>query len=305
MVLTSSSRANGGITQGTIDVNVSPEGNYVAGLSIDNWFVVMPLTNGLPDSSGLFMNTPTSYSGNGRAIAWDAADNIYVSSSGLGLCQSWSLGITSLATTTGNATGATGFSVVFPPTKVNVTATSNFASQGGANGTPGTPVPGVFTITRTEPNNDYSYPITITLTLGAPQPNGVYTVSPAGITPAVGGTITLPAGVTSDQHHHHPGHRQYPAVADDGCALAQRRQLSGSAAFQRHGLYPEHLREPIGPDPGSRHHVQGLLERLCLSHYHAHGRHQCSILHDSGCDLDLFRHGGSRHGLHAVASGND
>ena len=42
-------KSNGGFTQGTIDVNVSPDGRYVAGLSIDNWFVIMPLTNGLPD----------------------------------------------------------------------------------------------------------------------------------------------------------------------------------------------------------------------------------------------------------------
>lgn len=190
-------RSNGGNTAATIDIAVSPDGKYVVGVSILNWFVICPLTNGLPDVDKIFMNTPTSYSGNARAVAFDAADNIYLSSSGLGLCQSWSLGITTVAVTTGDANGSTDFSVTFPSTDVYVTATSNFASQGGSNGTVGTPIPGVFTITRTNAVNDYSEPVTVNFTLSGTATNGVYTVSPAGITPGATNSIVLPAGVVS------------------------------------------------------------------------------------------------------------
>lgn len=191
-------RVNGTTTGATVDMALSPDGRYVAGLSINNYFIVAPLTNGLPDVGNLFMNTPTSYSGNGRGIAFDAADNLYITSSGLGLCQSWSLGITTTATTTGNASGSTGFGVVFPSTAVNVVATSNFASQGGADGVAGTPMPGVFTLTRTNALNDYSAPITVNFTLGGTATNGVYTTSPsAGITPGVGGSVVIAAGQTA------------------------------------------------------------------------------------------------------------
>ncbi len=186
----------GGLSHGTVDIGVSPDGQYVAALAIDNWFVIAPLTNGIPDVTRIYNNIPTSYTGNGRGIAFDAADNVYVSSSGLGLVQSWSLGITSTADTTGNASGSTGFSVVFPSTQVSVVASTPNASQGGSNGTVGTPMPGVFTITRTNANNDYSSPATINFSLTGTATNGVYTVQ-AGLTPAAKNSVVLPAGVAS------------------------------------------------------------------------------------------------------------
>jgi hypothetical protein len=191
-------RTNGVTIGATIDIATSPDSRYVAGVSINNYFIVIPLTNGIPDVANLFMNTPTAYTGNGRALAFDAADNLYVSSSGLGLVQSWSLGLTTTATTTGNGTGSTGFSVIFPSTTVNVVATSNFASQGGVNGVPGTPIPGTFTITRTNASSDYSAPISVNFTLAGTATNGVYTTFPSvGITPAGSGTVVIGAGQTS------------------------------------------------------------------------------------------------------------
>lgn len=185
-----------GLTHGTVDIAVSADGRYVVGVSIDNWFVICPLTNGIPDVGNLFVNTPTSTSGNGRGVAFDAADNLYLSSSGLGLVQSWSLGITTIATTTGNASGGTGFQLVFPSTEVNVVATTNSASQGGANGLPGVPVPGAFLITRTNANNDYSTPVTVNFSLGGTASNGVYAVSPSTIIPAnANNSVLLPPGV--------------------------------------------------------------------------------------------------------------
>jgi hypothetical protein len=192
------SDANGANPDHTVDIGVSPDGRYVANLIRPNWFVITPLTNGLPDTGNLFKSAPTAATTIARGMAWDAADNLYLSSSGLGLCQSWSLGITSTATTTGNASGATGFNVVFPSTKAYVVATQNFASQGGNNGVPGTPVPGVFTITRTNANNDYSQPVTVSFTLSGTAGVGVYTTSPsAGITVAGNGSVVIAAGQTS------------------------------------------------------------------------------------------------------------
>ncbi|MGH7952901.1 MAG: hypothetical protein ACREFE_13430, partial [Limisphaerales bacterium] len=187
-----------GLTHATVDIAVSPDGRYVAGLSIDNWLVICPLTNGIPDVGSLFVNTPTSTTGNGRGVAFDAADNLYLSSSGLGIVQSWSLGITTTANTTGDASGSTGFEVVFPSTQVTIAAVTNVASQGGSDGIVGTPIPGVFTITRTNANSDYSTPVTVNFSLGGSATNGVYTVSPAGITPAgANNSIVLAPGVVS------------------------------------------------------------------------------------------------------------
>jgi hypothetical protein len=189
---------NGASIAATVDMAISRDGRYVVGLSILNYFIVAPLTNGIPDVGNIFMNTPTSYSGNGRGVAFDAADNVYVSSSGLGLCQSWSLGITATATTTGNASGPTAFNVIFPSTQVSVAATANFASQGGVNGTAGTPVQGTFTITRTNANNDYSAPMTVNFKFSGTASNGVYTTVPAaGIIPGTNGSVVIPAGQTS------------------------------------------------------------------------------------------------------------
>src|SRR5205814_5227088 len=98
----------------TVDIGVSPDGKYLACLIRRNWFVITPLTNGLPDVSRIFKSAPTSGTTIARGMTWDAADNLYLTSSGLRLCQSWSLGITSIATTTGNASGATGFALTVP-----------------------------------------------------------------------------------------------------------------------------------------------------------------------------------------------
>jgi len=186
--------------QGTVDIAVAPDGRYVVGVDIVNRFTICPLTNGIPNVANLFNNTPTSGSGNTRGVAFDAADNLYLSSSGIGLCQSWTLGVTTTATTTGNASGSTGFSVVFPATSISVVAATNFASQGGSDGNfqNAVPIPGLFTITRTNANGDYTSPETVNFSLTGTATNGVYTVSPAGITPAgAHNSVVLPPGVIS------------------------------------------------------------------------------------------------------------
>src|SRR5208282_5188148 len=135
---------------GPVDVAVSQDGLYLATVNWYNGIAICPLTNGLPNLAGLYTYAPAI---NGqsiaRGIAFDAADNLYLSSSGAGECVSYTLGLTATAVTTGNATGSTGFTLTFPPASVSVAATTPIASQGGSDGVVGTPVPGAFTLTRT------------------------------------------------------------------------------------------------------------------------------------------------------------
>jgi len=177
-----------GITQGVVDSAVSLDGNYVVAVNIDNGVLVCPLTNGIPNPVNLYTVPGTSTVGNARGLAMDAADNFYMSSSGIGAVQAWSLGITAHAITTGNASGQTNFALVLPSTTVSVVATTPLASQNG-------PTSGVFTITRTDAQGNYTSPITVNFTLTGAAVNGAsYTVSPAS---ATGGTIVLAAGMTS------------------------------------------------------------------------------------------------------------
>jgi hypothetical protein len=177
------------------DSCVSPDGKYLATIHSDNHITIALLTNGIPDVATLQRVVPTVFTTVGRGISWDAADNIYTTSSGEAAVQQWSLGLSTTAVTTGNASGGTGFTLNFAANAVSVAATANFASQGGANGVVGTPIPGVFTITRTNASSDYSAPMTVNFTLSGTATNGVYTTSPsAGITPGTGGSVVIAAG---------------------------------------------------------------------------------------------------------------
>lgn len=189
--------SSGGNTQGLVDIAVSPDSNYIVGVSWENWFVICPLTNGIPNTANIFLSTPTSYANTARGIAFDAADNVYLSSSGLGECQSWSLGFTTTAITSGTTNGSTGFQLITPDNGVYVNVLTNFASQGGVDGVPGTPVPGSIQIVRTNSTGDYSQPMVINFTLTGTAGAGVYTLLPSGLTVAGINSVTLPAGVIS------------------------------------------------------------------------------------------------------------
>jgi hypothetical protein len=155
-----------GQIQGVADSAVSVDGNYLVTVNLDNGVIVCPLTNGIPNVSSLFSVPGTSTAGNARGLCWDAALNYYMSSSGIGAVQEWSLGVTAKAITTGNATGQTNFSLTLPSTHVSVTATTPQASQNG-------PTSGVFTITRSSVvSSDTNAPLTVFFTLGGTATNG-------------------------------------------------------------------------------------------------------------------------------------
>ncbi len=163
--------------QGIGDGAVSFDGKFFAGVGIsDNHIIICSLTNGIPDASTIYTVVNTNTTTQSRGICWDAADNVYVSSSGVGAIQQWSLGLSAKAVTKGNATGVTNFALVLPSSQVSVTATTPFASQSG-------PTAGMFTITRNSPvSSDTNSPLTVFYTIGGTATNGTYTIT--------GGTTT-------------------------------------------------------------------------------------------------------------------
>src|ERR1017187_4023165 len=136
------------LVQDTRTVSVSPDQNYVACMSTANQITIMRMVAGIPDPASLFVITNLPSTGNARAISWDAANNVYAASSGQGLLRIYSLGQTTTAITSNDATTTNGtFQLTTPATQVSITATTPDASQNG-------PTPGVFTITRSSVNPD-------------------------------------------------------------------------------------------------------------------------------------------------------
>ena len=85
-------------------VAVSPDQKWMAMILTGSYVAVTPLINGIPDLTNVrVVNTGTEI-GNGRDIAFDAADNIHYVSSGQGLYRVISVGGPSLYTTAWNGT---------------------------------------------------------------------------------------------------------------------------------------------------------------------------------------------------------
>src|SRR5204863_528264 len=131
----------------------SPDGKFMATMTIANEVKICQLTNGLPDIATLLTILNLSTVGNARGIAFDAADNLLVQSSGQGLIRYYSLGNTSTCISSNDASGVNGsFTVALPPVSASILTTAN-ASQNYINSAPpGVPNPGVFNI-RLNTNN--------------------------------------------------------------------------------------------------------------------------------------------------------
>ncbi len=135
----------GGATSGVADASISPDGTFLVATALDNHFSIVSVTNGIPDISTLYTVVPTSFSGNARGLDVDLADNIYLSSSGIGAIQEWSPGQTTTAITSNDSTTTNGaFQLIFPAlapmittqpqgqsVAIGSTATFNVAAVGG------------------------------------------------------------------------------------------------------------------------------------------------------------------------------
>ncbi len=136
-------------------VRVSPDGQFLASVDINNGITIASLTNGIPDESSLFVIPQPAatgqYTGNSRGMCWDAADNLYVASSGQGLLRVFSLGLSTTCITSNDVTGTNGtFRLVLPPVSATIAVGQPQASQNYINSLPaGTPTPGVFSINLT------------------------------------------------------------------------------------------------------------------------------------------------------------
>ncbi len=188
---------NGGVNDyfnqngtGPADSAVSPDGKYFATIGYGNNEIrVVSLTNGIPDVSTLYVvaNTVSTVSA-GRGLCWDAADNVYLSSSGGATYQEWTLGFTATAVTTGNASGATGFSLVLPSISVGVVASNSISSTIiSQQNTYGNPTNATFVISR---SGSTASALTVFFTLGGTASNTTYTASKTT-------SITLQPGISS------------------------------------------------------------------------------------------------------------
>ena len=200
----------GGLTQtgsAPSDSALSPDGKTLALVHIDNHFTVISLTNdlsggGIPDISSEYIFAGPGTTGNGRGICWDAAGNLWMTSSGLGNVYQYSLGRTATAVTSGNATGPTSFQLVLPASTVIVTSVVNsavgpIASQANSYSNP---TSDAFTLVRL---GNVSSPLAVNFTLGGTATNGTYTVTPSTATSqiifATGQTVSnITVGAVTD-----------------------------------------------------------------------------------------------------------
>ncbi len=166
-ILTGSPAAPGGTYSG---VRVSPDGVYFASVDVNNGITIANLTNGIPDDGSIFQVPNLSTTVNSRGMCWDAADNIWVASSGQGLLRCYSLGITTTCVTSNDFSGTNGsFAFTKPGAAASAIATTPTASQNYINNTnvgfgPGTPIPGVFTISLNVNSNPG--PVAVSFVLG-------------------------------------------------------------------------------------------------------------------------------------------
>ena len=191
-------RANGAQVGTYGGGRVSEDGRFLASVDINNGITLANLINGIPDEGSIFGIPNTPAVGNSRGMCWDAANNLYVISSGQGLLRAYSLGLSTTCITSNDFTGTNGsFQLVLPPVSASVVATTPLASQNY-----GTPIAGVFRITLN--TNTLTAPVTVNFTRGGTAaytnhytlntnetPNGVIinpnsVVFPSGANPGAG-----------------------------------------------------------------------------------------------------------------------
>lgn len=160
----------------TFGIDVSPDGKYLAALRNNNVVTVVPLTNGIPDMTKRIQFSAFGATVSARDIAFDAANNLYVVSSGFALLRAFSQGGTTVATTDSSGT----FSVSAPEQFVSVSVTDNSASESGSDGA-------AFVLTR---SGDTTGDLLVVYTMSGTASNGVdYTL--------LSGSVTIPAGSPS------------------------------------------------------------------------------------------------------------
>lgn len=170
------------------DMDISPDGRYLATIHNDHHFSVASLdSGGIPINSSIYTikdGTVTGTTSLGHGIGFNAGDNFYRISPSDAQIEQWDLGLTATAVTSGNASGTTGFQLVFPSTEVDVTASAGLISQTNSYGFP---TEAVFTFTRT---GNTSSPLVVNFTVSGNAVSNTCTLSSYN-------TVTIPAGKSS------------------------------------------------------------------------------------------------------------
>jgi len=201
-----------GVAGGTYaGVRVSPDGQYLASVDVNNGVTIANLTNGIPNegtifgiSQGTFGATTGLNTVNSRGMDWDAADNIWICSSGQGLLRCFSLGLSTTCVSSNDWTGTNGtFQLVTPAVKASVAVVNGTASQNYVNNTlnAGIPQPGVFRITLNTSDTTASGPVAISFVrAGTAAYTNNYSINtnetPNGVT-VTPNAVIFPAGVFS------------------------------------------------------------------------------------------------------------
>lgn len=170
-------------------VAISPDGKYIAVVRDDNQVLIASLTNGIPDLSSRRLLANGSLTTLGRDISFDAAGNLYVTSSSQQILRVFTPGYITRATTTWSPSGPATFSMTnITPNEVKILATSTNAAEPNVNGS--------FTFYR---SGDLSNPLTVNYIIGGTAARGAdYQTNVFGFTSAtVTNTVTFAAGVAS------------------------------------------------------------------------------------------------------------
>jgi hypothetical protein len=165
-------------TSAPSDSEISPDERYIAMVHLDNHVTILSLTNDsrggrLPNiyAGGTFAGPGTA--GNARGLAWDAAGNLWMSSSGLGTVYQYSLGRTATAVTSGNINGPTGFTLNSPP-EADLAAANPLLQVAAQTNPYGYPKTATNFFSRV---GDVSAPLTVNFTVGGTAAPGTYVLS--------------------------------------------------------------------------------------------------------------------------------
>lgn len=171
-------------------VAISPDGRYMAVVrdGSDTW--IIPLTNGIPNLGSRRL-VATGSASIGRDVAFDAAGNLYISTSGHLALRVFSPGYTTVATTTWSAVSGNTFSVTNITPNQAVMITGNVATGAVTNAVEGS-ADGVVTFSRT---GDTNVPLTVTYVLSGTANRGGDYVTNSTFGAGATNTLTFGAGV--------------------------------------------------------------------------------------------------------------
>lgn len=163
-------------------VAISPDGRYMAVVrdSSDTW--IIPLVDGIPNLAERKL-VPTGSVNLGRDVAFDAAGNLYVATSGHAAVRVFSPGYKTIAIT--GSAGTFTYTNIIPDTTVTITGNITNAAEPNVNGE----------IAFTRTGGDTTQPLTVNFTISGTAKLGV-DYSTNNLATSTNASITFPANVS-------------------------------------------------------------------------------------------------------------